>query len=122
MNRIKPGQGLNTVDRLNALAAAHNGSGYEFWIEWQPKPAAEYDLQAGYYLHVLYEYIKVDRSLTELSSRWRNFKYGVWLGSTYDSSVRNLSAAVQTNRLIFSRRFHEVQTVTSNSSSEIIER
>lgn len=111
MHRIKPGQGAKNVERLTVQAGTYNGNGYEFWVEWQTQPDPLYDLCAGYYLHVLYEYIKIDRSLTELSTHWRIFKYGVWLGSTVEAAECNLPDAVVFTQSAFTRRFQERESL-----------
>lgn len=121
INRVKPGQGMEALDRLNNMAAVYNGGGYEFWVEWQPQPDPNYDLRAGYYLHVLYEYTKVDHSLTELSTRWRNFKYGIWLGAHIDSAAHNLAGAIEITRSSFERRVPDPHSEHTSQYSEIIE-
>ncbi|MEZ4664269.1 MAG: hypothetical protein R2911_42605 [Caldilineaceae bacterium] len=121
INRVKPGQGLPVLDGLNNMAAAYNGDGYEFWVEWQPHPDLNYELRAGYYLHVLYEYTKIDHSLTEFSERWRNFKYGIWLGGQIDAATHNLADAIEITRRSFERRSAETHILPSRHSSELVE-
>ena len=119
--RIKPGQGVEIVDNLNNLVVVHNGNGYEFWVEWQPQPDKNLELRAGYYLHAIYEYTQIDRSLTELSDRWRTFKYGIWLGENTDSATHNLASAIEITKRSFERRIPHMHTLLSNHDSEIIE-